>query len=326
MSTISQTWVASSARAVLDGQLAALYEELGRVRALVNDAVAKLHAGFEGMTREMQQQDELLRAILERLDSSREGGNGQIGVQQFAREASALLTRFVDHITRTGQDSREMLEQIEAMAAQMDAVTRDVAGIHDIAEHTRMVSLNAAIQAAHAGEYGAGFTVVAEEVKRLADASTQLTDRIEGSASAARDGVSLARRVIGRIASTDLTFAHDAKARVEQVLRESSDVDAFIEQRVRDASRLSAHIGENVALSVLGLQFDDIVSPLVGHVENRIAALKPLLQAAGAAADGDAVDGERLRAAFLEQAPRLEKVAASTVAQRHMGAGDVSLF
>src|SRR5207245_6843068 len=69
-------------------------------------------------------------------------------------------------------------ENILALAEQAQAISQIISSVNDIAEQTNLLALNAAIEASRAGEHGKGFSVVAAEVKSLADQSKKATAQV----------------------------------------------------------------------------------------------------------------------------------------------------
>lgn len=79
----------------------------------------------------------------------------------------------------TAQITQLIINEIGTMQMKSEAISDIVRVICDIAEQTRLLSLNASIEAARAGEYGRGFSVVAEEIRKLADHSAKSVDDIQ---------------------------------------------------------------------------------------------------------------------------------------------------
>ena len=97
---------------------------------------------------------------------------------------TSLLQNLETEMASNMQNAQELKENMEESASNTTEVTKILASIDDIAKQTQLLALNASIEAARANEHGRGFSVVAEEVKKLSEKSMEAVESIRSIASA----------------------------------------------------------------------------------------------------------------------------------------------
>ncbi len=171
--------------------------------------------------------------------SLEEAGTGESRV--VAKEKDILgYTEQVDRlITSFNAQIQETLEEMEALYQRSIVIRKAVSQIIGIAEKTHMLSLNASIEAAKAGTAGKGFSVVAQEIRKLADLTRTVSDQVSATIRDTNRGV---EKGVGRIKGLGTGFSEIVK-RSEEIRTMVSDNSRALE----DVSRAHTQIQDGLA-------------------------------------------------------------------------------
>ncbi|MFT4414420.1 methyl-accepting chemotaxis protein [Fredinandcohnia humi] len=237
-------------------ELTAGAEQTGKATEEITGAIQQVATGAETSTENLEESTKSLEEVT-------------TGIQQIAEHSSGVAeagAKATDQAKQGGEFVKETVEQIQAIERSVN-VSGDVIKllekrsneigeitevITDIANQTNLLALNAAIEAARAGEHGKGFAVVADEVRKLAEqsqkSSTQIAELIKDirvemtksneSISQVKDDVKLGLSIAGK---TDASFS-EIMASMEDMGTRIDEMAATSEQIAAGAQEVTATI------------------------------------------------------------------------------------
>jgi methyl-accepting chemotaxis protein len=139
---------------------------------------------------------EMSQTINDVSDNANATATTAASMRETANHGRDKMHTAVNELHRFAETIKCSAREVETLGTQSEKITGIVALINDIADQTNLLALNAAIEAARAGEQGRGFAVVADEVRKLAARTAEATDEIVGNVSSMNTGVDTAVKLI----------------------------------------------------------------------------------------------------------------------------------
>jgi methyl-accepting chemotaxis protein len=301
--------------------------DIGRTSDLLREAVSSLSDSFRRMHELTREQQQITRDIAAGDRGESISPNGErITFERFVQHSSEAMQALVETILNNSQVGMTLVGQMETVDAQISGALAILSEVEGISKQTNLLALNAAIEAARAGEAGRGFAVVADEVRKLSGRTHHFSNQIRIEIGRVCESLAMAEKAIHEMASKDMTFALHAKREADDMTRQVAQISAELGQAMDRNSVLSADMEARVGDAITALQFQDITTQLLSNCRARVEMVDQLFETIGN--EIVATPGRPpVREAVADLVSRVVAIEArNPVAQRQMSSGDIDLF
>ena len=243
----------------IHGLVRQIAEMTTQLTGLVGEVAAQAQRSEQAMERQRHETDQVATAINEMSAAAHEVARSAQGAAEAAQQtdnegqaAKKVVDGSIERIHALVEDIRESGVSLDNLQQDVQSIVSVLDVIRSIAEQTNLLALNAAIEAARAGEAGRGFAVVADEVRALASRTQQSTQEIQGMIDrlqgGTRDAVTAMRRSsdAGEITSEQANQAGASLDAIAQLIGTINAMNAQIASAAEEQTAVAEEINRSV--------------------------------------------------------------------------------
>lgn len=292
-------------------------EQLTSLKGVLQDGVQLLRVAFDDMHNLLNEQKDAIGQIL---SGDQQNGSG-INFEEFIGKTSDMLDFLINNTVKISEDLTGLVAKVNSVDEQMPAVMKALEEIDQLADQTNLLALNAAIEAARAGEHGRGFAVVADEVRSLSRRSAEFSNVIRQQLQGINKSVAELSEHIGAIAAQDLDTLTESKAEAEASIQNLQALAQRDRDLAQDIDRIAEQLVDASGRATRGLQFEDITTQTADYVMQRLSLLADFDQQLAVAREVENLGND-----LAQAQSSLNDYRKSPVSQQSMASGEIELF
>jgi len=203
-------------------------------------------------------------------------GDG-VSVEQSVETSRATISGLLERMEKSAQFSALAIARMEAVESSVGGMESLLQEVERIAFTSKLVALNAKIEAVHVGALGAGFEVVADEISRQAGRTNELTEGIARRIQEARNCVRTAADNLRASVADETASRETSRRAAEQALQVLFSVHRQAHSSVALLTGEHSQVQEEIGKAIVNLQFQDRFSQRVTHVANVLDRMEKIL-------------------------------------------------
>jgi methyl-accepting chemotaxis protein len=255
--------------------------QLNEVARQTEDAALEIGNKFTNIVDRARNQADMSADALNRFSGEDGKGGTESALLEMSRKA---LSDVIERLKGTADVSQQSLKDMQRIMKSVSDIRTILEDIEYIADQTNLLALNAAIEAARAGEHGRGFAVVADEVRKLSARSNEAAEEINSLIRSVDAEMKEIHTKTERNANDTVSRSVEAEGVVQTTMKK---IDGMMEETRMDLDELKAKtesLASDISGIVVGMQFQDITRQRIEHVVEPLIKFKEELESSASMA------------------------------------------
>jgi methyl-accepting chemotaxis protein len=316
----------ATGKAEIEAELARYLPHLGRMGEQLKQTSKQIEESVVGVCDSFQGIAARARATVARatnfLGNDGQPAEGKQSFESLIETCSGTLVKIMNTTVEAGDISRRAIERIEEMDAASQQISDALGQLDQITNSNRMLAFNARIEAAHAGNAGTGFAVVAVELAAATVRSRSVTAHVGELALNLRALAESTLQDLRHMNEKDSERIEQCRQEVDASLRDLQAAHSEMAEMLNGMTADGALLATDIGAAVRGLQFQDRISQRIAHVVADLDTVATRLERHAGHAAQESLEGDDGFSAYT----MLEERQVAGLSEAEASGGDVELF
>jgi methyl-accepting chemotaxis protein len=250
--------------------------EISDVRADIDTNFTDLSSRFTRLAQVSRHQTDIVHDLASASDTI-QVGDDTVPIEQVVENMGAAFSEFIEKIVFMSSRSVNMVYTLDDVLTEIDQVETSLKAIDTINTQTNILAINAKIEAVHAGAAGVGFSVVADEMRELAQnvgkISSELRSRVKVISSGLHKGYELLREIAEVDTSGQNLSVHKS---MTNMMRALVDQSVSMKTMLETSAEATESITQDISAAIVRMQFQDRATQ---RLDTSVKAIHTLVEA-----------------------------------------------
>jgi methyl-accepting chemotaxis protein len=239
----------------------------------VEGSTTLLSENFKSLAGATAEQARILDQVVQSANQLEHKG-GHITLNAFIEAMSDNITDTIDKIISISENAMSLSFVMDSVVQQLAGIEKFIGEVNKINSQTRMLALNATIEAARAGSVGAGFGVVANEVKQVSKQIDGMAGQMRTQINNISASLQQGQTTLGAAAGVDMSSNIAARAELDVLMQALLNKNNQLSEIMQNSSQSVKAISSDIGRITVGVQFQDRNSQIVNNVISLIRTMR----------------------------------------------------